>query len=59
MYRPYLHQLLAKLSTIVQNSNVFEMGLSDFHKLATTVLKAVFSQAETKSSKLQGLSKIR
>ena len=31
-----------------QNSNVFETGLSDFHKLATTVLKQYFSKLKPK-----------
>ena len=55
MYRPYSHQLPTKF----QNSNVFETGLSDFHKLTTTVLKQYFPKLKPKVVNYRDYRKFR
>ena len=40
--------ILTSSQRSLQNSNVFEMGLSDFHKLTTTVLKQYFPKLKPK-----------
>ena len=42
-----------------QNSNVFEMGLSDFHKLTTTVLKKYFPKLKPKTVNYRDYRKFR
>ena len=41
-----------------QNSNVFETGLSDFHKLTFTVLKASFKEQKPKVIEYRNYKKI-
>ena len=55
MYRPYSHQLPAKFS----NTNVFETGLSDFHKLTITVLKQYFPKLKPKAVNYRHYRKFR
>ena len=42
-----------------QKSNVFEIGLSDFHKLALTVLKAYFQKQKLKLIKIEAIKNLK
>ena len=50
--------ILTNLPKCFQNSNVFETGLSDFHKLTFTVLKAYFQKQKPKVIKYRSYKKI-
>ena len=49
--RTYIDLILANRPKCFQNSNAFETGLSDFHKLTFNVLKAYFQKQKLKVTK--------